>query len=92
MAQRMSQTLSMKPSEYLARNVRVTPFHFEPVASYFERYPELASSFCYSSDYPHVEGGKHQRAHFVDQLRPLGDDIVEMFLRTNGEWLLPAVK
>lgn len=41
---RLSKVLTMRPSAYLARNVRVTPFHFEPVSHYLERYPHLANS------------------------------------------------
>src|SRR5262249_17404528 len=57
-APRFSQTLSMKPSDYINRNIRVTPFHFEDVAMYFTRYPHLADVYSYSTDYPHFEGGK----------------------------------
>jgi predicted TIM-barrel fold metal-dependent hydrolase len=86
---RVAQVLSMKPSEYLSRNVRVNPFYFEDVASYFERFPHLSNSYCYASDYPHVEGGIEQKKGFYDQVAPLGADIVEKYFVTNGSWLLP---
>jgi len=82
--------LTMTPSAYLARNVRVTPYHFEPVDQYFERYPELASVYCYGSDYPHIEGGKNSRRLMEERLDRLGADIVESFFIRNGELLLPA--
>lgn len=81
--------LAMKPSEYVARNIRVAPFHFEPVDRIFEEKPELASVYVYGSDYPHIEGGKNSFQRMYDMVAPLGDDIVEKFFVTNGEWLLP---
>jgi len=87
---RLKDVLSMKPSEYLARNVRVTPFHFEPVRMYFDRHSELQDVYCYSTDFPHLEGGRNTKKLFYDQLAPLGDNVVEKFFAKNGEWLLPA--
>jgi hypothetical protein len=58
---RFASTLSMAPSDYFARNIRVTSFHFEAVVMYFERYPHLADVFCYSTDYPHFKGGNESK-------------------------------
>jgi predicted TIM-barrel fold metal-dependent hydrolase len=89
-AVRLKPFISMLPSEYFARNVRVTPFNeFEPVDRDFERYPELASCFCYSTDYPHVEGGKRSKARLYEKLAPLGPDVVEGFFVDNAQLLLP---
>jgi len=87
---RMANTLSMKPSAYLERNVRVTPYVFEPIAQYYERYPQVADSYCFSTDYPHVEGGEHSKRVFFDQLAGFGDDVLRQFFVTNGALLLPA--
>jgi predicted TIM-barrel fold metal-dependent hydrolase len=87
---RLSGVLSMRPSEYLARNVRVTPYAFEPVDRYFERYPAVANCLCFSTDYPRVEGGVEVRAAQERRLARLGPDVTEKFFRTNGEWLVPA--
>jgi predicted TIM-barrel fold metal-dependent hydrolase len=86
---RALKTMSMPPSQYLARNVRVTPFHFEPVARYFERWPALQTSYCFSSDYPHIEGGRDSIQTFLDALGPYGEDALERFFVSNGSWLLP---
>jgi predicted TIM-barrel fold metal-dependent hydrolase len=87
---RLAPYLSSKPSEYLARNVRVTPFAlWEDIGWYFERYPLLADCYCYSTDYPHFEGGEDSMRLFYERVAPLGDTIVEKFFRTNGELLLP---
>jgi predicted TIM-barrel fold metal-dependent hydrolase len=83
--------LSAKPSEYLARNVRVTPFHFEPIAEIIERFPHLADVYVYATDYPHVEGGRDSHRTLHGKLMALGDDrLVENFFVHNGELLLPA--
>jgi hypothetical protein len=85
-----ARTMSMRPSEYMARNVRLTPLYFEPVEQYFERWPQLQDVFAFSTDYPHPEGGKNTADRFHERLKPLGDEIVQKFFRTNGELLLPA--
>ncbi|SDH07812.1 Predicted metal-dependent hydrolase, TIM-barrel fold [Sinosporangium album] len=87
---RLAGTLSMRPSEYIARNVRVTPFYFEPVARYYERHPDLWPVYCYATDYPHVEGGKDSRAVLSAALASVPDAAREQFFAGNGELLLPA--
>ncbi len=87
---RLAGLLAMEPSAYIDRNVRVTPFEFEPVDTYFERFPAVAHSFCFSSDYPHVEGGVDTKARQAGLLARLGDDIARKFFVTNGEWIVPA--
>ncbi|MFD5177074.1 amidohydrolase family protein [Nocardia sp. NPDC058379] len=80
---------SLKPSEYIARNVRVSPFNFEPVDRYFQDDPFFADVYCYSTDYPHVEGTKDSMNRMLAKLEPLGEEITTKFFRTNAEWLLP---
>jgi predicted TIM-barrel fold metal-dependent hydrolase len=81
--------LSMKPSEYVDRNVRVTPFVFEDVRSYFERFPNLSHVYAYSSDYPHVEGGKYSKQRYLLNLDGLDQTVINKFFTDNGRWLLP---
>jgi len=89
-ARRVKDTLSLKPSEYLARNVRITPHNIvEPVSHFFERYPQVASCYCYSTDYPHLEGGANINRKVQEMLEPLGEAVQEKYFATNGEWLLP---
>ena len=86
---RFTKLLSMRPSEYIARNVRVTPFPFEPVDWYLERYPNLASVYCYATDYPHVEGGKESKRVFAETLSKATPGLRDQFFFENGAWLLP---
>jgi hypothetical protein len=81
--------LSMKPSEFIRRNVRVTAFDFEPVDEYIGRYG-LEDVYCYASDFPHIEGGKDLMGRFARRLEKLGPNVMEKFFVKNGEWLLPA--
>jgi predicted TIM-barrel fold metal-dependent hydrolase len=81
--------LSMRPSEYLNRNVRVTPYHHEPVEVWLERYPMLQDVYCFSTDYPHLEGGNRSLQRFFDRVAPLGDEVTEKFFCTNGQLLVP---
>jgi predicted TIM-barrel fold metal-dependent hydrolase len=83
-----AQVLERPPSEYLNQNVRVSPFYFEDIRSYFEKYPQVHDVYAFASDYPHVEGGKNTKVRMAEQLAPLGDDITEKFFHTNGAWLL----
>lgn len=86
---RYQGVLSMRPSEYFNRQVRANPFYFEDVAMYFDRHPDLADVFCFSTDYPHREGGYYAKRTFREKLAPFGDDIASKFFVTNGAWLLP---
>ena len=50
------QALSLRPSEYVRRQVRFTPYPTEDVGWIIEQAgPEVC---LFSSDYPHVEGGR----------------------------------
>jgi predicted TIM-barrel fold metal-dependent hydrolase len=80
--------LQRRPSDYLRSNVRVTPFVFEPVDVYLDRY-DLADVLCFSTDYPHVEGGRDPLGRFADALARHGADVLERFFVTNGRLLLP---
>jgi predicted TIM-barrel fold metal-dependent hydrolase len=87
---RLDGHLSLKPSQYLARNVRVTPFHFEAMDLYLTRHPDLAQSYCYSTDYPHMEGGKQSKNTVLAKLEPLGADIIGKYFHDNGALLAPV--
>ena len=89
-AERMKQVLPLKPSDYIARNVRVTPWNtIEPVDDYFRRYPHLSDCYCYSTDYPHIEGGLHVNTKVFDTLEPLGRRTLNQYFIENGTWLMP---
>jgi predicted TIM-barrel fold metal-dependent hydrolase len=83
-----SEKLTDLPSAYIRKNVRVTPFYFEDAARYIEIY-DLEDVLCFSSDYPHVEGGKDSFHQFYKNIERLGPDIMDKFFFGNATWLLP---
>jgi predicted TIM-barrel fold metal-dependent hydrolase len=87
------QKLSLKPSEYVQRQVRVTPYPAEPAGWIIENSgPEVC---LFSSDYPHVEGGRNPMARFERSLEGVSETAKDRFYRWNFEDLmgesLPAV-
>lgn len=87
---RMSNILTMPPSEYINRNVRVTPYIFEDTAKNITRYG-LEDVYVYGSDYPHIEGGIDQLETYYKNLESLGPTMVEKFFVTNPELILPPL-
>jgi predicted TIM-barrel fold metal-dependent hydrolase len=85
---RTTYRLPRLPSDYIKRNVRVTPFNFEPVDKYIRQY-DLSNVLCFSSDYPHVEGGFNPAHRNYELLQPLGEEVVEKFFVKNAQWILP---
>ncbi len=83
------EALKVLPSTFVRSNVRVTPFGFENIAGYIEHYG-IEDVYCFSTDYPHVEGGKDSFRKTFANLERLGPDIVEKFFVTNGDFVLPA--
>lgn len=66
------QALSLRPSEYVQRQIRVTPYPTEDVGWIIAQGCEDVVLF--SSDYPHVEGGRRPIERFE---RMLGDASAE---------------
>lgn len=58
--------LSLRPSEYIQRQVRFTPFPFEDVGWLIEQAGEEV--FLFSSDYPHPEGGRNPIKRFEESM------------------------
>lgn len=73
--------LSLKPSDYLRRQVRFTPFPTEPVSWLIEQGGE--EFFLFSSDYPHPEGTKDPLGKFEATLEGVSDDAKERFYSGN---------
>jgi predicted TIM-barrel fold metal-dependent hydrolase len=60
------QRLSLLPSEFVRRQVRITPYPHEPAGWIVQNTgPEV---MMFSSDYPHVEGGRHPMRRFEASL------------------------
>jgi predicted TIM-barrel fold metal-dependent hydrolase len=80
--------LSLRPSEYVARQVRATPYPTEPVGWIIAQAGEEVCLF--SSDYPHVEGGRNPLKRFEDGLGGLGERARQRFYCDNFVDLMGA--
>lgn len=78
----------LKPSEYVRRNVRVTPFFHEDLPLMIERYG-LAEVYCFSTDYPHLEGSRDPIGKFRRHLAKLDPAYAEDFFINNARILFP---
>jgi predicted TIM-barrel fold metal-dependent hydrolase len=75
------QKLSMKPSDYVRRQVRATPYPTEDVGWIIEQSgPEIC---LFSSDYPHVEGGRNPLKRFEATTARLSDTEKQRFYCDN---------
>ena len=82
------QGLRLKPSEYVARQVRVTPYPTEPAGWIIE---QSAPEICmFSSDYPHLEGGRNPFGRFDKATAVLPASTRECFFKGNFEDLMGA--
>jgi predicted TIM-barrel fold metal-dependent hydrolase len=86
---KLAKVLSLKPSEYLSRQVRVTPYFWEPVDRYIDRFG-LEDIYVFSTDFPHPEGGTDPLTEFRERLAPLGPEVLEKFVCTNADVICPA--
>jgi predicted TIM-barrel fold metal-dependent hydrolase len=73
--------LAEKPSDYVRRHLKFTPFPGEPVGWLIERAgPEL---FMFSTDYPHPEGTKDPLRRFEATLSEIGPADKQRFFAGN---------
>ncbi len=84
------QKLSLKPSEYVQRQIRATPYPHEPAGWIVKN---AGPQVClFSSDYPHTEGGRNPIKRFEASLDVAGCSVDERegFFRGNFEDLMGA--
>jgi uncharacterized protein len=75
------QKLSLRPSEFVRRQVRATPYPAEDVGWIVrEAGPEIC---LFSSDYPHVEGGRHPLRRFEASTAGLPESALQRFYCDN---------
>jgi uncharacterized protein len=78
--------LQSRPSDYVRRHLKFTPFPGEPVGWMIEQAgPEL---FMFSTDYPHPEGGRDPLAKFAKSLASTSPADQERFYAGNLTELL----
>jgi uncharacterized protein len=75
------QALSLRPGEYVRRQVRFTPYPTEDVGWIIEQAgPEVV---LFSSDYPHVEGGRRPVERFEASLGDAPEAVRQAFYCDN---------
>ena len=75
------QQMSLRPSEYVQRQIRVTPYPHEDTGWIVEQAGEEVALF--SSDYPHVEGGRNPMKRFGDALANVSERAQQRFYCDN---------
>ena len=75
------QKLALRPSEYVRRQVRATPYPAEDVGWIVANAGDEVCLF--SSDYPHVEGGRNPIKRFEESMRGLSEPQKQCFYFDN---------
>jgi predicted TIM-barrel fold metal-dependent hydrolase len=82
------QNLSLRPADYVHRQVRFTPYPTEDVGWIVAQDgPDLV---MFSSDYPHAEGGRKPVERFEASLGDAGDEVRRAFYTDNFLFLMGA--
>jgi predicted TIM-barrel fold metal-dependent hydrolase len=80
--------LELRPSDYVRRQIRVTPYPTEPVGWIVAQAGEEVCLF--SSDWPHVEGGRNPIKRFEDSLAGASASAKQRFYCDNFVDLMGA--
>jgi predicted TIM-barrel fold metal-dependent hydrolase len=82
------QALTLHPTEYVERQIRVTPYPTEDVGWIIEQAgPDVA---LFSTDYPHVEGGRRPYERFEASLGDADESVRQRFYADNFVDLMGA--
>lgn len=83
-------TIKRKPSEQLTQQMAFTPFVFENIGALASQSsPEL---YLFSSDYPHVEGGKDPIGRFEQSLGDHSENVRNLFYTENFLRIFPRAR
>lgn len=80
------KALTMKPSDYIRRAVKFTPFPGEDVGRMIK--DGGAELFMFSSDYPHPEGTNDPLGRFERTMGDIDEDAKDQFYRRNFEEMM----
>jgi uncharacterized protein len=84
------RNLADRPSEYVHRHLKFTPFPGEPVGWMIDQ--AGAELFMFSTDYPHPEGGRDPLAKFEETLTATSDNDKSAFYAGNMATLLGTTR
>jgi predicted TIM-barrel fold metal-dependent hydrolase len=80
------KALSMKPSDFIRRHIKFTPFPGEDAGLLIRE--SGAELYMFSSDYPHPEGTNDPLGRFERTFAGLGEDERTKFYQTNFEEMM----
>jgi predicted TIM-barrel fold metal-dependent hydrolase len=80
------QAMELKPSEYIRRAVKFTPFPGEDLGRMIR--DGGADLFMFSSDYPHPEGTNDPKGRFERTMSEFDEDVWDRFYRRNFEEMM----
>ena len=78
--------MQLRPSEYVRKHLKFTPFPGEPVGWMIEQ--AGAELFMFSTDFPHPEGGRDPKAKFEAELISTNEREQHRFFYANMADLL----
>lgn len=78
--------LTEKPSAQITRQMAFTPYPFEDVGAMIR--DSNSDLYLFSSDYPHIEGGRNPLGRFDSSLEGFGEDVLGRFYADNMAALL----
>ncbi|HWA61494.1 MAG TPA: amidohydrolase family protein [Caulobacteraceae bacterium] len=84
------QGFTRRPSEQLSQQVGFTPFVFEDVGALIDQ--SNADLYLFSSDYPHIEGGRNPIGRFETALGERSDAVRDLFYAENFLRLFPRAR
>lgn len=82
------QQLSLKPSEYIQRQVRATPFHMEDTGWILRNVGK--DILMFNTDYPHPEGGSDPFGDFersLDEVKATPEELDHFYSRNFEDYL-----
>lgn len=84
------QALTRTPTEQITQQLAFTPFVFEEVGAFIDQSnPDL---YLFSSDYPHIEGGRNPIGRFEGALEGRSEGVKELFYAENFLRIFPKAR
>ena len=80
------EALKTPPSELITRQMAFTPYPFEDVGAMVRE--SNADLYLFSSDYPHIEGGRNPLGRFEASLDGMPEEVLNKFYADNMAGLL----
>jgi predicted TIM-barrel fold metal-dependent hydrolase len=74
-------TLKMRPSEQILQHMAFTPYPYEDVGDLIRQSDQRL--YLFSSDYPHVEGGRNPLGRFASTMGDCGTGVMADFYANN---------